>query len=502
MLTAVEKSQTLPDSQSPWALLTVAEMQRADQLAVARGVPSWTLMQAAGNAVARQALLRWDRPATLVLCGPGNNGGDGFVAAEALRRAGWPIRIALLGQVSQLKGDAALAAAAWGGPVEDLTPNLDGAELVIDALFGAGLTRPLDGIAAAAVSAINERKMPCLSIDLPSGVNGDTGQILGQAPQAEVTVTFFRRKAGHLLYPGRALSGELVLADIGIPADFLKEIAPRQFENHPELWRLGLEPPRWYDHKYTRGSLLIAGGDEMTGAARLAARAARRAGVGLVTVACSRAAHPIYALDSPGAVTRIADSDAEFAELLGDVRRSAFLIGPGYGHGQRTRGRTLDILRTGKPAVLDADALSSFAADPDELVDALHANVVLTPHEGEFARVFPVIGPAAGKLARVRAAARASGATIVLKGPDTVIAAPDGLAAINSNAPPSLAMAGSGDVLAGLTAGLMALGMRPYLAAAGGVWLQGRAATLAGEFPLIEDINDGIKSALSEISHI
>jgi NAD(P)H-hydrate epimerase len=502
MPTAEEQSQTSPDPQSERALLTVAEMQRADHLAVARGVPSWTLMQAAGNAVARQARLRWDRPATLVLCGPGNNGGDGFVAAEALRRAGWPIRVAALGNVSQLQGDAALAAAAWAGPVGDLTPNLDGAELIIDALFGAGLTRPLEGIAAAAVSTINQRGMPCLSIDLPSGVNGDTGQVLGQAPQAEVTVTFFRCKTGHLLYPGRALSGELVLADIGIPADVLTEIAPRQFENHPELWRHRLRPPRWDDHKYTRGSLLIAGGDEMTGATRLAARAARRAGVGLVTVACSTAVHPIYALDSPGAVTRIADSDVEFAELVADARRSAFLIGPGYGHGQRTRGRTLGILRTGKPAVLDADALSSFAANPRELLDALHADVVLTPHEGEFARVFPEIGAAAGKLARVRAAARASGATIVLKGPDTVIAAPDGLAVINSNAPPSLAMAGSGDVLAGLTAGLMALGMRPYLAAAAGVWLQGRAATLAGEFPIIEDINNAIKTALLEVSYI
>jgi hydroxyethylthiazole kinase-like uncharacterized protein yjeF len=502
MLPAQEQSKSSPDPLSPRALLTAAEMQRADRLAVARGIPSWTLMQAAGNAVARETRLRWDRRATLVLCGPGNNGGDGFVAAEALRRAGWPVRVALLGTVSQLKGDAALAAAAWAGPVEDLTPNLDGAELIIDALFGAGLARPLDGIAAAAVSAINERNIPCLSIDLPSGVNGDTGQILGQAPQAKATVTFFRRKAGHLLYPGRALSGELVVANIGIPAEVLTEIAPRLFENHPELWRQELRPPRWDDHKYTRGSLLIAGGDEMTGAARLAARAARRVGVGLVTVACSKAAHPIYALDSPGAVTRIADSDAEFADLIADARRSAFLIGPGYGSGQRTRGRTLDILRTGKPAVLDADALSSFAASPGELLDALHGGVVLTPHEGEFARVFPGLGPSPGKLARARAAAQAARATIVLKGPDTVIAAPDGLAVINSNAPPSLAMAGSGDVLAGLTAGLMALGMRPYLAAAAGVWLQGRAATLAGEFSLIEDINNSIRTVLLETSCI
>ncbi len=325
--------------------------------------------------------------------------------------------------------------------------------------------------------------------------------MLGQAPQAQTTVTFFRRRAGHLLYPGRALAGELVVADIGIPAEVLTEIAPRQFENHPELWRHGLRPPRWDDHKYTRGSLLIAGGDEMTGAARLAARAARRVGTGLVTIACSKTAHPVYALDSAGAVTRVADSDAEFADLVADPRRSAFLIGPGYGRGQRTRRRTLDVLRTGKPAVLDADALSSFAADPQVLLDSLHAGAVLTPHEGEFARVFPEISPALGKLARARAAAQAAGATIVLKGPDTVIATPDGFAVINSNAPPSLALAGSGDVLAGLIAGLMALGMPPYLAAAGGVWVQSRAATLAEEFPLIEDINNSIKSVLLEISH-
>lgn len=498
-----EQSETSPDPQSQWALLTVAEMQHADRLAVARGISSWTLMQAAGNAVAREARLRWDRPATLVLCGPGNNGGDGFVAAKALRGAGWPVRIALLGNVTQLKGDAALAAAAWGGPVEDLTPSLNSAELVIDALFGAGLTRPLEGIAAATVTAINDGKIPCLSIDLPSGVDGDTGQILGHAPQAQTTVTFFRRKTGHLLYPGRALSGELVIADIGIPAETLTEIAPRQFENHPELWRDGLRLPRWSDHKYTRGSLLIAGGDEMTGAGRLAARAARRVGVGLVTVACSSATHPIYALDSPGAVTRVADSDAEFADLVADGRRSAFLIGPGYGSGQRTRVRTLDILRTGKPAVLDADALTSFAANPRELFDALHADVVLTPHEGEFARLFPAISPASGKLARARAAAQAAGATVVLKGADTVIAASGGLlAAINSNAPPSLAVAGSGDVLAGLIAGLMGMGMRPYMAALAGVWLQGRAAALAREFPIIEDVNNNIGSALSETSRI
>jgi NAD(P)H-hydrate epimerase len=478
-------------------------MQRADRLAAVRGIQGWTLMQAAGSAVAREARLRWDRPATLVICGPGNNGGDGFVAAEALRRAGWSIRVALLGKLADLKGDAKLASSSWQGPVEELQlSSLDGASLVIDALFGAGLTRPPEGIASEVITAINARKMPCLCIDLPSGVNGDTGQVLGQAPQASATVTFFRRKVGHLLYPGRALSGELVVAEIGIPADVLMEIAPRQFENHPELWRQALRQPRWDDHKYTRGSLLVAGGDEMTGAARIAARAARRVGTGLVTIACSRAAHPIYAQDSAGTVTRIADSDEEFGDLVADARRTAFLIGPGHGSGPRNRRRTLEILGTGKPAVLDADALTSFAANPGELLDVLHRGVVLTPHDGEFARLFPTLAGKPGRLARARAASRMAHATVILKGPDTVIASPDGFAALDSNGPPWLAMAGSGDLLAGLTAGLMALGARPLSAAVTAVWLQGRAATLSGNYPVIEDVDSQIRTALLEIFDI
>jgi NAD(P)H-hydrate epimerase len=410
----------------------------------------------------------------------------------------------LLGRIDQLKGDAARAASLWNAPIEELTSGaLERVELVVDALFGAGLTRPLEGTAASFVDAVNARKLPCLSVDLPSGVNGDDGQALGRAPQAQATVTFFRRKPGHLLYPGRALAGELVVRDIGIPPEVLREIAPQQFENSPELWRWCLRTRQWDDHKYKRGSLLIAGGDVMTGAARLAARAARRVGAGMVAIISGRAAHPIYATDSAGTVTLTADSDAEFHEFMVDPRRTAFLIGPGYGLGAVTRRRTLEILRTRKPAVLDADALTSFAADPDELLRALHPAVVLTPHEGEFARLFPDIAAGRlGKPARARSAAARSGATVVLKGPDTVIASADGFLAINSNAPPWLAMGGAGDVLAGLTAGLMALGLRSDVAAMVGVWLQGQGALLTGENITVEELDVGIKSALREIPHI
>lgn len=475
-------------------------MRTADRLAVARGIASWDLMQAAGRAVATEARRRWDRPATLVMCGPGNNGGDGFVAAEDLRSAGWPVRVALLGQISTLTGDAARAAGNWSGPVEPLSPEgIGDAGLVVDALFGAGLARPLEGLTAAVVGLLNKRRMPCLAVDLPSGVDGDTGQILGSAVQAQATVTFFRRKSGHLLYPGRALAGEVVVADIGIPDAVLVEISPRQFENAPELWRSALRRPQWDDHKYKRGHLLIAGGDVMSGAARLAARAARRIGAGLVTVACGSAAHAIYALDSAGLITQIADTDGQFQELLSDPRRNALLIGPGYGVGARTKLRTLAILGTGRAAVLDADALTSFAGGAGEFMAALHRQAVLTPHDGEFARVFPDIDPQTGKLERARSAAKRSKAILVLKGPDTVVATREGTAVINSNAPHSLATGGTGDVLAGMVAGLLAQGLTPEMAAAAGVWIHGAAAQKCGFSLIAEDIDQHIGSIMGDI---
>lgn len=487
------------DPASDRVLLTTAEMQTADRMAVARGVASWDLMQAAGRAVATEVQRRWGQSPILVMCGPGNNGGDGFVAAEELRRAGSPVRLALLGEVSRLKGDAARAAGSWSGPVEPLAPEvINASDVVIDALFGAGLARPLDNLAAAVVERMNDCKVRCIAVDLPSGVDGDTGQILGHATHAQATVTFFRRKPGHLLYPGRVLAGDVVVADIGIPADVLTEISPRQFENGPELWRSALRLPRWDDHKYKRGHLLIAGGDTMTGAARLAARAARRVGAGLVTIVSGSASHAIYALDSAGLITQVADSDAQFLELLADNRRNAFLIGPGYGAGSRTRQRTLAILRTGRPAVLDADALTSFADAPEVLLASTHSGNVLTPHEGEFARLFPGLR-ASGKLERARQAAQASKAVLVLKGPDTVLAGPDGTALINGNAPPALATGGTGDVLAGIAAGLVAQGVPPMAAASAAVFVHGAAAQKCGLLLIAEDLDDHIRSVMAEI---
>jgi NAD(P)H-hydrate epimerase len=376
---------------------------------------------------------------------------------------------------------------------------LDGATVAVDALFGAGLARAVDGAARAVVEEVNVRRLPCLAVDLPSGVQGDTGQVLGAAPQATATVTFFRRKPAHLILPGRALAGEVAVADIGIPAAVLDEIRPTLVENTPAHWLDRFPWPRLEDHKYRRGHLLIAGGDVMTGAARLAASAARRIGTGLVTLACTRASHPIYAAAAAGLITAIVDDDAGFAVLLADTRRNALLIGPGHGVTPQTRRRTLSGLAAGKACVLDADALTAFAERPQDLFDAVHSPCLITPHEGEFARLFPDLAGLPGKLDRARQAAARATMTVLSKGADTVIAAPDGRAAINRNAPPTLATGGSGDVLAGMAAGLMAQGLAPFEAACAAVWLHGDAAAAFGPGLIAEDLPEQLPASLARL---
>lgn len=480
------------------ALLTVAEMSRADALTIAAGTPGLALMEAAGAAVAREVRRRWPRGPVAVLCGPGNNGGDGAVAARHLREAGWPVRLALLGDRAALHGDAATAFARWNGDIAPLTPGvLDGAALAVDALFGAGLARPVDGVAGDVVESLNARRLPCLAVDLPSGVEGDTGQVLGAAPRATATVTFFRRKPAHLLLPARVLSGEVVVADIGIPEAVLGEIRPTLFENTPALWLDRFPWPRLRDHKYSRGHLLIAGGAAMTGASRLAARGARRIGAGLVTIASTRAAHAIYAGDMPGTIAAIADGEADFAALLADERRNALLIGPGHGVSPTTRAYTLAGLAAAKVCVIDADALTVFAEEPDALFGAIRGPCLLTPHEGEFGRLFPDLRKLPGKVERAREAASRARSVVLLKGADTVIAAPDGQAAINSNAPATLATGGTGDVLAGLAAGLLAQGMPGFEAAAAAAWIHGEAANRVGWGLLAEDLPAAVPGVLA-----
>jgi hydroxyethylthiazole kinase-like uncharacterized protein yjeF len=445
-------------------LLTPAEMARADAAAIAGGVPGIALMEAAGRSVARAALARFGPCRTLVLAGPGNNGGDGYVAARLLERAGWPVAVAA-SEPPRPGGDAALAAARWRGPVLPFDPaEARRAELVVDAVFGAGLARDVEGVVAETFAAVSA---PLLAVDVPSGLDGETGAVRGFAPRAALTVTFFRRKPGHLLLPGRELCGELLLADIGLPASVLAAIGPRAFHNRPGLWSLPVLAPG--GHKYTRGHLTIVGGGAMTGATRLAAGAAHRAGAGLVTVAApDAAAAATYRAGDPDTIV----STDSVPALLGDERRAVWLIGPGLPPTPETKDALRSVIEAQRAVVADAGALLACAESPE----ALSGAAVLTPHAGEFARVFGPVG--ADKPTAARAAASRTGAVVLLKGADTVIAAPDGRIAINDNAPPSLATGGTGDVLAGTIAALLCQGMGPFEAAAAGAWLQGEAARL------------------------
>ncbi len=508
-------------------LLTSAEMAEADRRAVSLGIPSLTLMENAGRAVADEAEKMVQPGARIaVLCGPGNNGGDGFVAARLLKERGYGVQVACLVPIASLKGDAAGMAGKWDGVVEPMTPSvLTDARFIIDALFGAGLAREVVGDAAKVIDAINCRNdhIAVLSVDVPSGIGGNSGQVHGVAVRATRTVTFFRRKPGHVLYPGRAFCGAIVVCDIGIPSTVLRSIDPKTSINK-RLWLPGFPELGPEAHKYKRGHVVVISGPALSsGAARLGARGALRIGAGLVTLIGNSAASTINAAHTNAVMVRRVEGEDELRAFLKDERRNAVLIGPGASVGEETASDVLTALKSKAAVVLDADALTSFVTDdssakieggnfgflkpgrtgtraPLDLFNAIKARtaaVVMTPHEGEFKRLF---GDLKGsKLDRARDAATVSGAIIVLKGADTVIAHPDGRAAINTNAPPTLATAGSGDVLAGFISGLLAQGMPAFEAASAAVWLHGECANVFGPGLIAEDLPEVLPGVLAAL---
>lgn len=480
-------------------LLTVQQSNEADRLSSLAGTSVFELMQQAGHAVTCAITQRWQARATLVLCGPGNNGGDGFVVATELKRLGWPVRLALMGMPDKLLGAAQLSMQQWDGAIEALEECVLGdTELVIDALFGAGLNRALDAVSSHILTCAVQQEIPIVSIDVPSGVMGDTGESLG-AVAATLTVTFFRKKPAHLLMPGKQLCGEVVLAEIGISPAVLDSMALQTFENDPAVWQQHLPYFNASAHKFQRGHAFIVGGFPLTGAARLAARSAARIGAGLVTVAAPEQAFSIYATALTSVMVLPFNAKEDVYGLLNDNKLSSFLIGPGAGVNPNTRARALAMLATGRPMVLDADALTVFQTNPAELFQAINGDCVLTPHEGEFKRLFDGQGD---KLTRARAAAKRSNAIIILKGNDTVIAAPDGRAIINANAPATLATAGAGDVLAGVVLGLLTQGMDAFYAAAAAVWIHGAAASKFGFGLIADDLPELIPSVLQDLSEI
>jgi hydroxyethylthiazole kinase-like uncharacterized protein yjeF len=476
-------------------IISVAQMRAIDEASAQAGVATRTLMDNAGRAVAAAIVDRFSPRPTAVLCGPGNNGGDGWVAARMLLEHGWPVWVEMLVPREALQGDAAEAAAQWKGEARRLGEGAAEAELYVDALFGAGLSRPLEGAAARCTASIPRERV--VAVDVPSGLEGDTGQPLGDAHfSAGLTVTFVRKKPAHVLMPARAFCGEVVVADIGVPEDVVAAQNITLWENDPSLWSLP-----WPDaeaHKHARGHVMVAsGGSARTGAARLAARAALRVGAGLTTVLSPPEALAENAAHLTAIMLREANDEAAFAEAARAAQ--AFVIGPAFGLTKMHRAK-LDAALTAQPRcpfVLDADAITLLAP----LRGALGPDDVLTPHVGEFRRMFPgMLSNSATRIEAVRVAAAYARCTVLLKGPDTVIASPDGRTVVNTTGAPFLATAGSGDVLAGLIAGLIAQGMGSFEAAAAAAWLHGRAAEAVGPGLIAEDLTEVLPSVLNGLA--
>jgi ADP-dependent NAD(P)H-hydrate dehydratase / NAD(P)H-hydrate epimerase len=487
---------TLMKSSSDCAVLTPAEMAQADALTIASGIAGLWLMENAGHAVKSTILRQYPEICrAIVLCGPGNNGGDGYVVARLLLALGIETIVHRSG-LPKAGSDAGVAAEAWEGQILPLT-KIDPrpGDIIIDAFYGAGFRGRLEGAEARAIDLVNVSGLPVVAIDLPSGLPGLTGKSEGPVIRAEHTVTFFRKKPAHLLYPGRALCGEVHVADIGISSQVLEDIRPGLSENTPSLFVPAWPQPPADIHKYRKGHAgVFSGGVRSTGAARLAAMAAGRVGAGAVTVFSPPDAIIVHASHLTSAMLKTAGSKEEISALLDDDRLTSLVIGPGFGRYEWLREVTGHVLKSSAPrgVILDADIFSAFIQRPTDLFAAIAASpchTVLTPHQGEFERMFPDI--AASDLSKVEmgcAAAKRAAAVIVYKGPDTVIAAPDGRAAINTNGGPELATAGSGDVLAGVICGLLAQGMPPFEAACAGVYIHGQAGLRCGSGLIAEDL--------------
>ncbi len=486
-------------------ILTVAQMARADQLTIAdlhkQGRGGADLMEEAGRSVSREIIKNCSGSKALILCGPGNNGGDGFVIARHLKDAAWKVQVALLGAIESLQGDAYHMAKLWNGDIEALTADIvANQDVIVDALFGTGLSKDISGKVKEVLEKSNNTKAAKIAVDIPSGIKGDTGEVLGTAFKADNTVTFCRMKPAHLLYPGRNHCGKITVADIGISDRTVNAVEPDIFINSPALWQRQLPTSQPDTHKYDKGHAVVVSGNQThTGACRLAATAALRIGAGLVSVSSPEDALAIHASHLTSVMIR---SREQLSEDLRDKRLNAWCIGPAAGLTVETKQNVLSIINAGKKAVFDADALSVFEDNPRQLYDAIQSRVdeqyVLTPHAGEFGRLFPYLKKL-DKITAARNAAKLSGAVVIYKGADTVITAPDGRTNISSNAPPSLATAGSGDVLAGLVTGFMAQNMLAFDAACAAVWIHGECANEFGAGLISEDLQRLIPRVLKRL---
>jgi hydroxyethylthiazole kinase-like uncharacterized protein yjeF len=451
-------------------VLTAAETRVAEQVAMAEGVSVDTLMERAGLALSRAIWRFGGGRSTLILCGPGNNGGDGYVAARLLQSWGVTVRLAAL--LPPATDVAKRAAAQWDGKVEDIA-GVDAAPILVDAIFGTGLSRALDADLVATLKRLRAAARMVIAADVPSGVETDSGADLGAIP-ADVTVALGALKPAHLLQPSASLCGHIVSADIGLAAESGRQVIARPV----------LKVPSSADHKYTRGLVTILSG-EMKGAARLVASAAVRSGAGYVVLAGDPEATGI-----PLSIVHRSPDDA-----LADARVSAIIVGPGLGRTGTAEASVMQALQTGKPVVLDADALHLIR--PGQI--ARHtAPVILTPHKGEFEAMFGKLP--GSKIDQALAAAAASGATVIFKGADTVVASPDGRVGLSAQSSPWLSSAGTGDVLAGIAGTMLARGLDAHEAACAAVWLHNCAAHLAGPALIADDLCQRLQEALAAAS--
>ena len=484
-------------------ILSVNSHRQCDRFAIANGITGIALMEQAGEAVARAIMDRWAPRKILVICGPGNNGGDGFVAARHLKSRGWPVTVALCCPPDRYSGDAAIMQTKWqGGTVAIEGVALADFGLVVDAIFGAGLSRPLDGLPLALTDTIAKAGLPVVAVDVPTGLHGDQARPLNAAIRADLTVTFHQLKPAHCLQPGREICGEIVCADIGIPEDWATEIAPDAELNLPDCWPdipIQGEPAI---HKHGKGRLcVVSGGASATGAARMAAMAGLRAGVGLVTLLTPPSALLVNATHLTAIMLHRFDGPQGLIDGLDARRATATVIGPGCGLGEATRELVVAAASRDAPMVLDADALTSFETDPEHLFQHLRINDVLTPHGGEFARLFPdIAADSTNKIEATRAAALKAGCSVVFKGADTVIAAADGRVRVNIHASPALATAGSGDILAGMIGAFLAQGQNGFDAASASVWLHGDAGKRLGQGLIAEDLPGILPEVFADLS--
>ena len=488
-----------------YELLTPSQMALADQLTINNGYPGIDLMENAGRAVVDTLNQQYvDAERILVVCGTGNNGGDGFVVARQLADLGRSVKVFIHGDITRICGDAELALAKIDKSmiIAEL-PNVEAFDVIVDAILGAGLDREVTGPLAEIIGLINSSGKPVVSVDLPSGIDGRTGRVMGAAVKANHTVTFFRYKPGHMLFPGRGHCGIRSLHQIGIEAEVTEHTGITGVRNDPHFWIDQYPTPSLEAHKYDRGhTLVLSGPPTATGAARLLAGAALRSGSGLVTIASPTDAIPINAAHLTSVMLLKADNPKDVKHILKDKRFNCVALGPGMPPDKQTIAMVKQVLELQRKTVLDAGALTAFAEKPETFFKHLEKNpsdTFLTPHAGEFARLFPNETTLTSKIERAVSAAERSGAIVVLKGPDTIVACPTGQVSVSDNAPPWLATAGSGDVLAGIIAGLASQGIPGFEAACAGVWLHGDAANRLGPGMISSDLDQGLHQSIKAL---